>query len=284
MKWISFYGPSGIRVGVWQDSGIVDVTRCRDRPTFPASIMDVIAMDGHDVEDIHSFVEAATEFLSPEDVRYAPAVQKPSKILCVGLNYRKHAEETGMPIPEHPIYFSKFCNSLAASGETVVIPANAREIDFEVELVAIVGRQAKQVAVEDALQYVFGYATGNDLSARDLQFRTGQWLYGKAIDGFSPLGPCIVTADEVGNPQNLGLKLWHNGQLMQDSNTGDMIFSVAEVVSDLSQIMTLEPGDLIYTGTPEGVIMGRSEKRWITAGDEVICEVSGLGRLVNRFQ
>ncbi|WP_322790877.1 MULTISPECIES: fumarylacetoacetate hydrolase family protein [Alicyclobacillus] len=281
---MSFYGPSGIRVGVWRDNGIVDVTQGRDRPTFPASIMDVIAMDGHDVEAIRSFVEAATEFLSPDDVRFAPAVQRPSKILCVGLNYRRHAEETGMPIPEYPIYFSKFPNSLAASGETVTIPGNAREIDFEVELVAIVGRKAKQVSVEVALQYVFGYATGNDLSARDLQFRTGQWLYGKAIDGFSPLGPCIVTADEVGDPQNLGLKLWHNGQLMQDSNTGDMIFSVAEVISDLSQIMTLEPGDLIYTGTPEGVIMGRSEKRWIAAGDEVVCEVSGLGRLVNRFQ
>ena len=157
-------------------------------------------------------------------------------------------------------------------------------MDYEVELVAVIGKPAKNVSVESALDYVFGYAVGNDLSVRELQFRSPQWLYGKAIDGFAALGPYIVTADEIPNPQNLNLKCWVNGELRQNSNTEDMIFSTAKLISDLSQIRTLLPGDVIYTGTPEGVIMGMGEKNWLEAGDGVVCEIDGLGCHLNKLR
>ncbi|MCS0543053.1 fumarylacetoacetate hydrolase family protein, partial [Aeromonas veronii] len=147
----------------------------------------------------------------------------------------------------------------------------------------VMGKQAKNISQEEALDYVFGYATGNDISARDLQTRTNQWTYGKAIDQFAPIGPYLVTAEEVSNPQNLELKCWVNGELRQNSNTELMIFSIAEMISDLSQTMTLEPGDVIFTGTPEGVILGMKEKIWLKPGDEMVCEVEGLGKLVNRI-
>jgi 2-keto-4-pentenoate hydratase/2-oxohepta-3-ene-1,7-dioic acid hydratase in catechol pathway len=205
-------------------------------------------------------------------------------VICVGANYRKHAIESGLSIPEEPIYFAKYANSLSGHREVIPVPKMAVEVDYEVELVAVMGKPAKNVSVESALDYVFGYAAGNDLSVRELQFRSHQWLYGKAIDGFAPLGPYIVTADEVPNPQNLNLKCWVNGELRQDSNTEDMIFSTAKLISDLSQIMTLQPGDVIYTGTPEGVIMGMEEKNWLQPGDEIVCEIEGLGSLVNKLR
>ncbi len=188
-----------------------------------------------------------------------------------------------MPVPEQPIYFAKYANSLAGSGEDVAIPSATRKTDYEIELVVVIGRPARNVPTEQALDHVFGYATGNDLSARDLQMRSSQWMYGKAIDGFAPLGPYVVTTDEVPDPQILDLRCWVNGELRQSSNTKDMVFGVAELVSDLSQIMTLEPGDVIYTGTPEGVILGMAEQVWLQAGDEVVCEIENLGRLVTRL-
>jgi 2-keto-4-pentenoate hydratase/2-oxohepta-3-ene-1,7-dioic acid hydratase in catechol pathway len=218
-----------------------------------------------------------------EQLRLAPAVPDPSKIICVGLNYRKQAAEGGMPVPEQPIYFAKYVNSLAGSGEDVVIPAATQKADYEIELVVVIGRPARKVTTEQALEHVFGYATGNDLSARELQMRSTQWMYGKAIDGFAPLGPYVVTTDELPDPQTLDLRCWMNGELRQNSNTKDMVFGVAELVSDLSQIMTLEPGDVIYTGTPEGVILGMAEPVWLQPGDEVVCEIENLGRLVTRL-
>ena len=188
-----------------------------------------------------------------------------------------------MPVPEQPIYFAKYPNSLSGSGADVAIPAATSKADYEVELVVVMGRPGRKVTPEQALDHVFGYATGNDLSARELQVRTSQWMYGKAIDGFAPLGPYVVTTDEVPDPQVLDLRCWVNGDLRQSSNTKDMVFGVAELVSDLSQVMTLEPGDVIYTGTPEGVILGMAEQVWLQPGDEVVCEIENLGRLVTRL-
>jgi 2-keto-4-pentenoate hydratase/2-oxohepta-3-ene-1,7-dioic acid hydratase in catechol pathway len=230
-----------------------------------------------------ALLDRSPEALPPGDLRYGPPVPDPDKLICVGANYRKHSEEAGLPVPEQPIYFAKYRNSLVGHGAQVVIPPVTRKVDYEVELVVVIGRPAHRVDVADALDHVFGYATGNDLSARELQTRTSQWMYGKALDGFAPLGPAVVTADEVPDPQGLSLQLWVNGELRQDSTTKDMVFSVAELVSDLSQIMTLEPGDLIYTGTPEGVILGREDQVWLEAGDEVVCEVGGFGRLSTTF-
>jgi 2-keto-4-pentenoate hydratase/2-oxohepta-3-ene-1,7-dioic acid hydratase in catechol pathway len=216
-----------------------------------------------------------------QDLRIRPVVPAPGKIVAVGLNYRRHAEESGAAVPETPVLFSKFNNSLAAACEPIPLPRNATQYDYEVELGVVMGRQAAAVEPGEALDYVLGYCTANDLSARDLQFRSSQWLLGKTLDKFCPIGPYLVTRDEIPDPQTLALRTWVNGELRQNSNTRDMIFSVAEVVSYASQYMTLEPGDLIITGTPEGVILGMPEPRpWLKAGDEVAVEVEGLGRLV----
>jgi 2-keto-4-pentenoate hydratase/2-oxohepta-3-ene-1,7-dioic acid hydratase in catechol pathway len=170
---------------------------------------------------------------------------------------------------------------VAAPGEPIPLPDNAVQYDYEVELAAVIGRRARYVSEGQALDYVLGYCTANDLSARDLQTRTSQWLLGKTLDKFMPLGPYLVTADQVPDPQNLALRTWVNGELRQNSNTSDMVFSVAQLVSYVSQYLTLEPGDVILTGTPEGVVLGMKEKVWLKAGDEVTVEVEGLGRLTN---
>ena len=186
-----------------------------------------------------------------------------------------------MPIPNSPVVFSKFSNSLAAHNQEVVVPAVTEKLDYEVELVVVIGKTVVNVDPEQALSYVFGYCTGNDLSARDLQMRTSQWLLGKSLDGFAPLGPYLVTADEVADPNQLKLECRVNGQIRQSSNTRDMIFDCAELISYLSKHMTLNPGDVIYTGTPEGVILGYPAERqqWLKPGDEVVVEVEGLGQL-----
>jgi 2-keto-4-pentenoate hydratase/2-oxohepta-3-ene-1,7-dioic acid hydratase in catechol pathway len=199
----------------------------------------------------------------------------------VGLNYRRHAEETNAPVPTTPVLFSKFSNTIAAPNEPVPLPANAQQYDWEAELAVVIGRTARNVAEADALQYVFGYTNGDDISARELQTRTSQWLLGKTLDKFFPVGPYLVTADEVGDPQSLRVTCTVNGTLVQDSNTADMIFSVAHVISYISQYFTLQPGDLITTGTPEGVAMGRADKPWLKPGDEVVVEIEKLGRLRN---
>lgn len=282
MKLISFHAADGVRLGIKADAGVIDVREAAKAAGLPApqTIMDVIAGGATTIEQLERLPAGADVMLSEVDLRKAPAVPNPGKIICVGANYRKHALEAGLPLPEQPIYFAKFSNSLAAHGEDVVLPAGTQQGDYEVELVAVIGRRTRKVTAGDALDHVFGYATGNDLSLRELQTRSSQWLYGKAIDGFAPLGPYLVTADDVSDPQDLTLETRVNGELRQDSNTQDMVFPVAELVSDLSQIMTLEPGDVIYTGTPEGVIMGMRDKVWLQPGDEVACEVEGLGRLV----
>jgi 2-keto-4-pentenoate hydratase/2-oxohepta-3-ene-1,7-dioic acid hydratase in catechol pathway len=278
---VSFHGDGGVRLGVETGAGVVDVRAAV--PDAPATARELIAAGPGELDRVRRAVESATDAVPVEQLRLAAAVPDPGKIVCVGLNYQKHAAEGGMPVPEQPIYFAKFANSLAGSGEDVVITAATRRADYEVELVAVIGRRTRRVSPEEALDSVFGYATGNDLSARELQMRSSQWTYGKAIDGFAPLGPYLVTADEVPDPQALDLRCWVNGDLRQASNTRDMVFSVADLVSDLSQVMTLEPGDLVYTGTPEGVAMGMADPAWLQPGDEVVCEVQGLGRLVTRL-
>jgi 2-keto-4-pentenoate hydratase/2-oxohepta-3-ene-1,7-dioic acid hydratase in catechol pathway len=283
VRLLSFHAADGVRLGVQTEAGVVDVRRAAAEAglSAPDSMTGAIRGGPTALDQIRQVAAAADSAIPESEVSYAPAVPDPGKILCVGANYRKHAEEAGLPLPEQPIYFAKFGNSLAGHREEVVLPAATERGDYEVELVAVIGSPARKVRRQDALEHVFGYATGNDLSARELQMRSSQWLFGKAIDGFAPLGPYVVTADEVPDPQRLDLRTWVNGELRQDSNTADMVFSVAEMISDLSQIMTLEPGDVIYTGTPEGVILGMQEPTWLQPGDEVACEIEGLGRLVN---
>lgn len=285
MKLLSFITSNGLSYGVKTDQGVVDIKATAETAGLPVSknIEELIAKGEAGRQELEAVLLASAVVVPEEEFRYAPVVQNPGKIICVGANYKAHAEEANFSVPEYPIYFAKFANSLAAHEEEVVLPEFVDQGDYEVELVAVIGETAHQVTQEEALSKVYGYATGNDLSARSQQFRSNQWMFGKAIDGFAPMGPYLVTAEEVADPQNLTLSCWVNGEVRQQANTKDMIFPIAEIISDLSQIMTLEPGDVIYTGTPEGVILGMKEPVWLKAGDEVVCEVEGLGRLENRL-
>ena len=285
MKFVSFQSADGVKLGVVTDKGIVDVRAVAEKAGLntPSTIEEVIASGETAINQIQQVLSQSKEFIDEAEITYAPAIQKPGKIICAGANYLAHVAESNINVPEFPIYFPKYQSSLAAHNEAIVPPSISKQIDYEVELVAVIGKQAKNVSEEDALDYVFGYSVGNDLSARELQFRGLQWMYGKAIDKFAPIGPYLVTADEITDPQDLNIKCWVNEDLRQSSNTKHMIFPIAEMISDLSKIMTLEPGDVLFTGTPEGVILGREDKVWLKAGDEIVCEVEGVGRLVNRL-
>ncbi len=209
-------------------------------------------------------------------------IPDPEKIVCIGLNYRKHAAEVGVEeLPEMPTIFAKYPNALVPDGATVQMPT--AKTDYEAEVAFVVGRRAKDVAEADALDHVAGYTLLNDLSARDLQGATPQWMSGKVFNGAAPCGPYLVTPDEAGPPGQIGIRLTLNGEEMQNSSTEDLIFSVPQLVAQLSALMTLEPGDLVSTGTPEGVGMGRSPRVWLSDGDEVVVESPALGRLTTHL-
>ena len=215
------------------------------------------------------------------DVTLGPPVPDPQKIICLGLNYRDHAAETGMPEPAAPILFAKFANSLVGHGAPIVRPAISDQIDYEAELAVVIGARCKDVAEENALRYVAGAMNFNDVSARDLQMQTTQWTAGKAIDTFGPCGPALVLRDEIGDLQALRVLCRVNGETLQDGTTADMIFPVAQTVAFLSRLMTLEPGDVISTGTPAGVGFTRDPPVRLKAGDTVEVEIEGLGVLSN---
>jgi 2-keto-4-pentenoate hydratase/2-oxohepta-3-ene-1,7-dioic acid hydratase in catechol pathway len=208
-------------------------------------------------------------------------IPNPGKVICVGLNYKDHAAESGMDLPEVPILFAKFSNSVAAPGADVRPPTGVDQIDYEAELAVIIGRRTSRVSVDDALSHVAGYACCNDVSARGLQFRTSQWMYGKAIDTFLPLGPWLVTPDEVPDPQALGIRCLVNGEVRQSSSTSEMVFGVADLISFISHTLTLAPGDVIATGTPAGVGMARKPPEYMRDGDVMQVEIDGLGTLNN---
>ena len=219
----------------------------------------------------------------PIDKLLAPLV--PTDILCIGLNYRAHAAESGASVPENPVLFIKSSNTLNNPFDPIPIPRRSQQIDYEAELAVVIGKTAKYVTRQNALDYVFGYTCANDVSARDWQREKslggGQFVRGKSFDGFCPLGPCIVTADEIPNPNTLRLRTLLNGQVMQDHTTADMIFDVPALIESLSSTMTLRPGDVILTGTPSGVGFARNPPVWMRDGDSVIIEIERIGRLEN---
>jgi 2-keto-4-pentenoate hydratase/2-oxohepta-3-ene-1,7-dioic acid hydratase in catechol pathway len=208
-------------------------------------------------------------------------IERPGKIICVGLNYRDHAAESGTTIPDEPMLFPKYANSVVGPGAEVVVPAVTDEPDFEAELGVVIGHRASSVREANALGHVAGYTCMNDVSARDLQRRSSQWMLGKAIDTFLPCGPWLVTADEIPDPQTLSIRCCVNGEVMQDSSTANMAFGVASLVAFISRTITLEPGDLIATGTPPGVGMARTPPRWLRDGDEMTVEIERIGSLTN---
>lgn len=272
MKLVVFKKDGETRVGVKQEEGIRIIQGTLQ------SILDqgIAGLDALELQD---------EILNEESLDFSPCIPKDRKIICVGLNYRNHAKEAGLAVPSHPVLFNKFSNALTGHNQEVRLPEAAEQYDYEAELGIVIGKPAKNVSREEALSYVFGYCCVNDLSARDLQGRTSQWLLGKSLDHFCPIGPYLVTADEVGNPNELGIRCYVNGELRQNSNTRDMIFHVDEIVSYISNYITLEPGDLILTGTPEGVMFGYpdDQKMWLKPGDSVTVEIDRLGRLRNEM-
>ena len=211
-------------------------------------------------------------------------VRSPEKVVCVGLNYKDHAAETGGEVPDKPVLFPKWANSIVGPNDTIDVPAAAKKIDYEAELAVVIGRNARGVSVSDALDYVGGYMCANDVTARDLQFEGPQWTRGKAIDTFLPTGPWLVTPDEVGDPQSLGIRTVIGGDTLQDSTTSLMVFSVAELISFISQTMTLVPGDIIASGTPAGVGFVREPSRYLADGEDVTIEIDRIGSITNRVR
>jgi 2,4-didehydro-3-deoxy-L-rhamnonate hydrolase len=208
-------------------------------------------------------------------------IERPGKIVCVGLNYRDHAEEQGAELPSAPLLFAKWPNALIGPGEPIVIPPIVTKCDYEAELGVVIGERVKNVSNENAFAAVRGYVCANDVSARDLQFADKQWVRGKSLDTFCPIGPVVVPASEIPDPQSLHLKTILNGEVVQDAPTSNMIFSVAEIVAFISEAITLEPGDLILTGTPAGVGIFRKPELLLQPGDEVTVEIEGIGTLTN---
>jgi 2-keto-4-pentenoate hydratase/2-oxohepta-3-ene-1,7-dioic acid hydratase in catechol pathway len=219
----------------------------------------------------------------PANVRHLAPVPDPQKIICIGLNYRDHAAESGVAPPEEPILFSKYSSALIGHGEMIILPSVSEQVDYEAELVVVIGRSGRHIPRERAFEHVGGYAVGHDVSARDWQLNKPgkQWMAGKTFDTFAPVGPVLVTPDEVPDPHKLGIRLRLNGQTMQESSTSQLIFGVDELIAYVSQVFTLEPGDLIFTGTPPGVGMARKPPVWLKAGDTVEVEIDHLGTLRN---
>ncbi|MBP1965333.1 fumarylacetoacetate hydrolase family protein [Paenibacillus aceris] len=297
MKLVTINRAGEYHLGVKLSTFVVDIVEALKvfpEEDMPTDIMTVIGHADRYSPMLERYIKRVTEcsegvntfLLDEAQVTFGPCVTHPGKIICVGLNYRKHAEETNAPIPQYPILFNKFSNTLAGHQDEIPLPSRVtNQVDYEAELVIVIGKQAKYVAKEQALDHVFGYCNVNDLSARDLQMRTHQWLLGKSCDKFSPLGPYLVTSDEVGDPNQLDIKCTVNGEIRQHSHTSDMIFHCDEIVSYISQHMTLSPGDIILTGTPEGVVLGKpvDQRVYLKDGDVVTIEIEKLGALTNRM-
>lgn len=284
MYLLTFKQDQEFRLGVKRSGGIFDVAAvAADTKTHAVPLtMDALLAGGTTAKTaLERFVldHPIAPLLNESQITYGPCVPHPGKIICLGMNYQRHTAKPEPGQQPSPILFAKYSNSLAATGEMIPLPPVAVEYDYEAELAVVIGRRAQHVSEAEALDYVFGYCNANDLSARELQRRTSQWMLGKILDKFFPLGPYLVTADEVPDPQKLLIRAWVNGQLGQDATTADMIFPVAYLISYMSHYFTLEAGDVIATGTPDRV--PRPKKTWLKAGDLVEIEVQGLGHLAN---
>jgi 2-keto-4-pentenoate hydratase/2-oxohepta-3-ene-1,7-dioic acid hydratase in catechol pathway len=280
MRLVTYPSERGPRAAALRGDELVDLQDAD--PALPCALKELLALGPEGLaRAAAATAEGSGRPLS--EVRWLPPVPDPEKIICIGLNYADHAKETGAEAPPEPVVFNKFLTALAAPEQPIVLPAASQEVDYEAELVAVIGRGGRHIPLERALDHVAGYTCGNDVSARDWQKNkpSRQWLLGKSFDTFAPCGPALVTADEVGDPQALRIQLRLNGKTMQDSTTGQLIFGIAQLVSYVSQVATLHPGDLIYTGTPPGVGMARKPPVFLRPGDLIEVEIERIGLLRN---
>ncbi|HEX4836129.1 MAG TPA: fumarylacetoacetate hydrolase family protein [bacterium] len=305
MRLVSFESAYGARWGAVDGDEIVDLNAAyaallasrgasrpweRARADVPSDATEFLAEGGEAAGRAAEAVAFARArrgrgyLYARRDVSLLPVVPHPPKVICVGLNYRDHAEETGAKIPERPVFFSKFPSCLIGAGQPIVIPRVSSQVDYEGEFVIVIGRPGRYIREEDAEGHVAGYTIMNDTSVRDYQMRTSQWLIGKTFDRTTPVGPELVTRDEVPRPGALRLAVTVNGRVLQNSNTSNMIFSVPRLIASISEILTLEPGDLIATGTPAGVGFARKPPIFLKDGDRVAVEIDPLGRLENPVQ
>jgi 2-keto-4-pentenoate hydratase/2-oxohepta-3-ene-1,7-dioic acid hydratase in catechol pathway len=294
MKLVSIKNADGSEtLGVVTDKGVIDVRAASTKLRMRSPLtLDQLLQEG-DADGLAKLVNRAkasgAALVDESSIKHGRLFAKPGKIVCVGLNYRQHAKEIGLQPPRVPPLFSKFNNSLA--GQNAVIELPPKEIsfkfDYETELLIVIGKRARNVSEADALDYVAGYCTSNDFSARDLQMElpNAQWMIGKTLDNFAPIGPYFVSADLVGDPDNLKIETWVNGELRQSSSTSDFIFNTQQMIAYISKHWTLEPGDIIFTGTPQGVIAGYAKDKqvWLKAGDEVVSSIEKLGKLKFRL-
>ena len=288
MRLVSYAADGRWRSGLLRGEAVVDTEAAAQQARFGRDGVDwssnrAVLQAGHEeraaLSEAASVIESSAMPLA--DVRLGPPIIDPEKILCMGLNYRDHAAENNLPLPEVPLFFAKFRNSLIGPADQIVLPAASEQIDYEAELAVVIGRRCRDVPVAEALGCVAGAMALNDVSARDLQMQASQWTVGKAIDTFAPCGPALVLMDEVDDIQSLGVRARVNGETLQDGNTSLMAFGVAEAIAFLTRVMTLEPGDIIATGTPAGVGMARKPPVWLRDGDVVEVEIDGIGTLRN---
>jgi 2-keto-4-pentenoate hydratase/2-oxohepta-3-ene-1,7-dioic acid hydratase in catechol pathway len=272
VRLVSYRSPRGPRAGVLRGDDVFDAWSALGDPDR-SSLRELIA------EARLGELEGADLGAPVPDAPLLAPIQDPQKIVCIGLNYRSHAEEAGIDLPESPTFFAKFANALAAPATTVSLPQSSKKVDYEAEVAFVIGRRATRVSEDVALEHLAGYTLLNDLSARDLQFATPQWMPGKVFDGSAPCGPALVTPDEAGSADAIDISLTLNGEEMQSSSTADLVFSVPALISRLSELMTLEPGDIVSTGTPAGVGSVRDPRVWLKPGDEIVVSSTTLGDL-----
>lgn len=276
-------------LGAVTEDGVVDIrATARTLGIQAPSTLEELLKGGNTVgltRVVAGAKKSGIPILAEADIVYGRLFTNPGKIVCVGLNYRQHAKEVGMQEPRVPPLFSKYNNTLAAHNCIITLPPKdvATKFDYETELLIVIGKRGRNIAEADALAHIAGYCTSNDFSARDLQLElpNGQWMIGKSLDNFAPIGPYFVPADLVGDPNNLKIETWVNGELRQSSNTADFIFNTQQIVAYISRHWTLEPGDIIFTGTPQGVIAGMPKENqvWLKAGDKLVSSIERLGDL-----
>lgn len=300
MRLVTFEAEGRRRLGAEWGGGIVDLQRAwaragGDEGGLPGEMIAFLAAGEPGMRAAQKALDWAASrgqaaltgmpgvFYREEQARRLAPIPRPGKVICLGLNYRDHAAESGVPVPKEPVVFAKYANAVIGPDAPILLPRTSQEVDYEAELVFVIGRGGRYIPENRAMAHVAGYTCGHDVSARDYQLRRGggQWLMGKTFDTFAPIGPALVTADEVPDPHALGIRCVVSGETLQDSNTSQMVFSVPQVIAYLSEILTLEPGDVVFTGTPPGVGFARKPPRFLKDGDVAEIVIDSLGTLRN---